>query len=88
MHDHNRVVLVLGAGSNLGTAVASKFMGMGYRVALVARSVVTGVLEHDMLSIQSDLSDPQAVPRVFKDTTDCFGPPNVVIYNGERSPRQ
>lgn len=83
MDDQSRVILVLGSGPNLGTALASTFAGSGYKVALAARSLTTSVTEEGLLNIQADLSDPQAVPQVFQKTVDTFGPPNVVVYNGD-----
>ena len=83
MADEHRVVLIFGAGPNLGKAIASKFSASGYGVALAARSLSTGLASDGFLNVHADMSDPSAVPQVFQMTTDTFGPPNIVIYNGK-----
>ena len=83
MQEESRVVLVLGAGPNLGQAVGTAFAANGYKVALASRTLSAGVSKDGFLNIQADLSTPQGVLQVFQTTTQSLGPPNVVVYNGE-----
>jgi len=83
------IILILGAGPNVGHAVARAFAATGYRVALASRTG-KGKAEDgaaDQLHIASDLSDPQAVVGVFEKVEASLGqPPSVVVYNGPPPP--
>lgn len=82
-HKMKPVVLILGAGSNIGASVAKKFAANGYLVAVSARGLRDGSSPEGYLSIQADLADKSAVPRVFETVKSAIGiPPSVVIYNG------
>jgi len=50
------IVLVLGAGPNIGQAVARTFAGKGYRVAVAARSVKDADSSDQQLNIPSDFT--------------------------------
>ncbi|TKA48857.1 hypothetical protein B0A54_00933 [Friedmanniomyces endolithicus] len=77
-----KVALILGAGSNIGDAIAAHFAANGYQISLAARSISTGISNKTgFLGIQGDLSDPHVVRSVFRTTIQHFGPPNVVVYN-------
>lgn len=76
------VILIIGAGPNIGAAVAKKFAENGYKVALAARSLSDGVQADGYLHIKADLSDPENVPRIFREVEKNLGIPNMVIYNG------
>jgi len=76
------VVLVLGAGGNIGQAVANKFASQGYKVALAARSLKESDSTVHQLHIPSDLADTGAVLKAFAKVTERFGLPGVVVYNG------
>ena len=78
----SRTILILGAGSNIGRAVAERFARDGYKVALAARSMADGISDDGFLNIQADLSDPYTVRHTFDATARAFGPPNIVVYNG------
>jgi len=76
------VVLVLGAGSNVGKALSSKFSKAGYSVALAARSFANGETPDGHLGIKVDLSDPKSIPSVFAKVKETLGAaPATVIYN-------
>ena len=79
-----KVILIFGAGANIGRAIASKFADNGYKVALAARSLSTGISNDGSLNIKADFSDPQAVLEVFERTKQELGPPNIVVYNGKK----
>ncbi|KAK1762704.1 hypothetical protein QBC33DRAFT_551326 [Phialemonium atrogriseum] len=76
------VVLILGAGSNIGHHVARAFASKGYRVALAARSLKHTDNTADQVNIPGDLSDPNAVVSAFSKVKSLLGvPPSVVVYN-------
>lgn len=80
------ILLVLGAGSNVGQTVAKTFAAKGYKVALAARKLNESDSTQDTLNIQSDFSDPSSVVTVFEKVKAKFGVPSVVVYNGEDGP--
>ena len=77
-----RILLVLGAGNNVGLHTAAAFEKQGYRVAVVSRSISA----HDYpeyLTINADFADPEAIRGVFDQVRTQLGEPNVVLYNGK-----
>ena len=79
------VILILGAGSNVGQHVARAFSAKGYRVALAARRANEADNTADLVNIPSDLSDPNSVISAFSKVKTLLGVPRVVIYNGENN---
>ncbi|KIW09944.1 hypothetical protein PV08_11720 [Exophiala spinifera] len=75
------VILILGAGPNIGQAVARTFALKGYKVALAARSTNEAESTDRQLNITSDFSRPDDVVKAFKKVTSTFGIPSVVVYN-------
>lgn len=76
------LVLLLGAGKNIGEAVAKKFGGGGFNVALAARSLHDAQNSTGRWSYKVDLSRPAEVAELFAKVSKEIGIPNVVIYNG------
>ncbi|KIN00050.1 hypothetical protein OIDMADRAFT_146478 [Oidiodendron maius Zn] len=76
-----KVVLILGAGPNIGKAVAAAFTAKGYKTALAARSLKPEESTAEQLNIQADFSDPSSIAGVFATVEKKFGAPSVVIYN-------
>ena len=79
------IILVLGAGPNIGQAVARIFASKGYKVALAARSVKVADNSDNLLNIPSDFSKTEDVVNAFDQTKKAFGIPSVVVYNGAHS---
>jgi NAD(P)-dependent dehydrogenase (short-subunit alcohol dehydrogenase family) len=79
----SKVLLVLGAGGNIGASVASLFAENGYKVAIAARRLKDGVNDAGQLQVQMDLSKPETVDATFDKVTAKLGPPNVIVYNGK-----
>jgi len=79
------VLLVLGAGPNIGVQVAKAFAAKGYKVALASRK--NHAVDDTQLHIPIDLNEPQSVAGVFETVKAKLGSsPSVVIYNGEKNP--
>lgn len=78
----NLVVLILGAGPRIGSAVAEKFASDGYKVALVSRKGTGSKNAEGHLSLKADLNKPDSIPPLFKAVEAEFAaPPSVVVYN-------
>lgn len=76
------VVLILGAGPRIGSAVAAKFASNGYKVAIASRKGTDSADGNHYFSAKADFADPSSVPALFKTVTSALGTaPSVVIYN-------
>lgn len=79
------IALVLGAGANIGQAVARKFSANGYKVALASRTssdTTSQETKDGLFHFRVDLSNPTNVKSLFEQVQASLGVPNVVIYNG------
>ena len=77
------VILILGAGPNIGHNVAKTFAASGYKVALAARSLKAADSTDSQLNIPSDFTKSDDVVNAFANAKKVFGiPPSVVVYNG------
>lgn len=83
MSGRSPVILILGAGPNIGQAVARTFASKGYKVALASRSLVEADSTDNQLNIKSDFSNTDDVVNAFKKVNKVFGIPSVVVYNGK-----
>lgn len=83
MTSYKPLVLVLGAGLNIGQAVAKKFLSDGYSVALAARSLSERKVSNQEWTYTIDLTNPGAVEALFTKVSEDVGIPNVVIFNGK-----
>ncbi|KAI0049510.1 hypothetical protein FA95DRAFT_859197 [Auriscalpium vulgare] len=70
---------IIGAGSNVGKAVAQVLKDLGYAVALGSRSGAS--LGDEFLTIKVDATEPASVSAAFNKVTSELGPPSVVVYN-------
>jgi len=75
------VILILGAGPNIGLTVARTFASRGYKVAIAARSLKEADSTDNQLNIPSDFSNTDDVVNAFKKVNKVFGIPSVVVYN-------
>ncbi|KAF1807819.1 putative short chain type dehydrogenase [Eremomyces bilateralis CBS 781.70] len=75
------IVLIFGAGANVGMSVARTFASKGYKVALAARSLKEADSTDEQLNIPSDLSNTDSVLNAFDKVKQVFGIPSVVVYN-------
>ncbi|KAI1245924.1 hypothetical protein MGN70_012818 [Eutypa lata] len=75
------VILILGAGPNIGHHVAKTFAASGYKVAVAARSVKEAESTDSQLNIPSDFTKSDDVVNAFSKVKKVFGIPSVVVYN-------
>lgn len=68
------VILILGAGPNIGQHVARAFASKGYKVALAARRAREVDNTADQINITGDLSDSNDVVNVFQKAKACWAP--------------
>ena len=84
-----KVAAVLGVGPGLGAAIARRFAGEGFAVALMARreeSVAAVRVEIEdsgvgALPVTTDATDPDAVATAFDRVRAELGDPEVFVYN-------
>ena len=80
-----RTIIVTGASSGIGRAVARRFLGEGWNVALIARRA-DRLIEAadgfaDALCLTCDVSDPRAVDHAFAATVARFGRIDALFNN-------
>jgi NAD(P)-dependent dehydrogenase (short-subunit alcohol dehydrogenase family) len=86
---NGRVAAVLGVGPGLGAAVARRFAGEGYAVAMMSRqeeslAEIRQDIEHDgatALPISADATDADSVAAAFRTVRAELGDPEVLVYN-------
>ena len=82
----NKTMIVTGASSGIGAAVARRFAAEGVKLALVARSAerlkaLADEVGSDALILPLDLTNPADVATMVKTTTDRFGPIDILFAN-------
>lgn len=89
-----KLVVIMGVGHGLGSALAKRFAAGGHPVALGARSTTQSAkIAEDInaaggraQAFVADALDPNAVTRLFDDAEVAFGPVGLTIFNiGGRS---
>jgi len=73
-------VLVTGGNRGIGLAIAQAFAAQGDQVAVTYRSSADG-LPDDLLPVQCDVTDAEAVDRAFGEVEDKHGPVQVLVSN-------
>jgi len=82
-----KVALVTGAGSGIGRAVALALEGAGYSVVLAGRraaaleATAAAGQSAEMLSVPTDVGNPEAVRALFAKIKDVFGRLDVLFNN-------
>ena len=85
-----RVALVTGASGGIGRAIALELARVGHDVAVnyrgsaeAARTVAEEIasLGRRALALQADVSRPEEVERLFKETQDGLGPVEILVNN-------
>jgi ribitol 2-dehydrogenase len=82
----NKTMIVTGASSGIGRAVARRFGAQGVKLALVARSTerlkaLADELGRDCIALPLDLTKPAGVAAMVRKTTDRFGPIDILFAN-------
>lgn len=92
MTEKSKIVLVTGAGSGIGRAVALGFLGAGHRVVLAGRRVAaleeTAALSRASdrcLVVPTDVGAPDEVARLFAVTESKYGRLDVLFNNAGAS---
>jgi NAD(P)-dependent dehydrogenase (short-subunit alcohol dehydrogenase family) len=84
-----KIAIVTGAGSGIGKAVATALLGEGYgvvlsgrRQALLEQTAAEGnPAKSASLVVPTDVTDPDSVARLFRQTQDAFGRLDVLFNN-------
>jgi 3-oxoacyl-[acyl-carrier protein] reductase len=87
--ERSRVVLVTGAGSGIGRAIAEKLAKDGERVVVndlkgeTADEVVARIKESggEAAAAPGDVSDPESVQRIVEAAHEVYGPPEILVNN-------
>jgi NAD(P)-dependent dehydrogenase (short-subunit alcohol dehydrogenase family) len=78
------VAFIIGAGSNVGTSVAQRFLQEGYKVAVGSRNPDSSKLrEAGFYPVKIDVTDHATITAAFESLNQELGPANVVVYNGQ-----
>ena len=88
-----KIALVTGASKGIGASVAKHLAKCGAAVAvsyassiesaeLVVREIVSA--GGRAIAVQGDISDPQAIERIFSEVKSTLGPTNILINNAGR----
>jgi NAD(P)-dependent dehydrogenase (short-subunit alcohol dehydrogenase family) len=80
-----KTAIVTGAGSGIGRAVAKALLGAGYNVALAGRRAAelkaTAAGSASALALPTDVTDADAVARLFAATKERFGRLDLLFNN-------
>jgi NAD(P)-dependent dehydrogenase (short-subunit alcohol dehydrogenase family) len=83
------VLLIFGAGPNIGRGVANAFAARGYKVAIVSRRQPGfDIQTRGFFHVKGNLEDPSFVETAYQSVSESLGVPSVVVYNGEFSVRE
>ncbi|MSO22075.1 MAG: SDR family oxidoreductase [Acidobacteria bacterium] len=89
MGTHNKVIVITGAGSGIGKAVALTFLRDGYRAVLAGRRTdalaqtlsEAGTAAAQAIAVATDVSDPSSVRVLFAKVKEQFGRVDVLFNN-------
>ena len=85
MNTSNNTVLITGGTSGIGFEFASQFVHLGNTVIITGRDQVKLLAAREKLpnvhTVQSDVTDPKAIPLLFERVTKEFPKLNVLINN-------
>jgi 3-hydroxybutyrate dehydrogenase len=81
-----RTALITGGGRGIGRAIALAFAREGMRIAVAARTAeqveqVAAEIGNGAIALVCDVSDPQAVARMFSDLRERLGDADILVNN-------
>jgi len=83
------VAMITGVGEGTGAAIARRFAGAGYQVAMLARDEVRlAILERELgnaVAFPCDVSDITELIGVFEAVKRTLGAPSVLVHNAVRA---
>lgn len=84
-----QVAIVTGGGTGIGKAAALALLGAGWRVALAGRRLeplqeVAKPFPEQALPVSTDMTDPDAVRKLFDETVKAFGRVDLLFNNAGR----
>jgi NAD(P)-dependent dehydrogenase (short-subunit alcohol dehydrogenase family) len=74
-----RVAIVTGGSTGIGRATAEMLAARGALVTVVARSATKAVIDVRMLAVDGDVSDPEAIEKLFSAAESRFGDCDILI---------
>lgn len=85
----HKLLVIVGAGPGVSSAVARNFGKNGFRVVLVARNplsleVLASELRDqavDVYTAAADASKPESIAEAFQNIREQYGAPDVLLYN-------
>lgn len=80
----HKTALIVGAGEGLSASLARRFSREGMRVGLASRNpdrLQALCAQSGALAFACDVSRPDEVERLFRETDDRLGSPDVVVFN-------
>jgi NAD(P)-dependent dehydrogenase (short-subunit alcohol dehydrogenase family) len=84
----SQIILILGAGANIGKSLVHKFSSAGFKVAIASRTLnpeLSKLVDH---SAKANFSTPSSIKFIFEKVKSEIGVPNVVIHNEWYFPTQ
>lgn len=89
MDDSPSTVVITGAGSGIGRAVAAAMLTAGFRVVVAGRReqalqetlTTAGAPADQALAVPTDVTDPVSVERLFQQAVSTFGRVDVLFNN-------
>ena len=82
----DNVVIITGASSGIGAALARQFAAEGAKLALAARSLdklqlLADSLDTDALPVRTDMTDPAQIREMVRLTAERFGRIDILVNN-------
>ncbi len=77
---HGECVVVTGGASGIGRATALAFRAEGCRVACWDRSFSEPSVDHELLQVVCDITDPESIAASLHKTEEQFGPVEHVVH--------